>query len=612
MKTYLKFTCFSAGLFLSLPTIADISASGGQVSYASDGYILRTFTSSGTLKVSSGGTVELLLIAGGGGGAAHGGGGGAGGLIYKESFNLLPGEYPVIIGEGGAGGINSVNKGMGECGSDSSFAGLIAKGGGGGGSSGCAGLDGGSGGGGKGANGNTNVYSGGSGVEGQGFSGGDGVSNISQTFLLLSGGGGGAGGEAKDCDYNTTVSTDGGTGRAFWQFNVAYTNIYYAGGGGGGGRMNNVIKNGVGGLGGGGRGSITGSGADGLANTGGGGGGGAYTYSPETDWFMHPGGKGGSGILVIRYNQAELNIRMECSGGDFVEKDGEYEIRTFTKDGVFTADKLGTVEVLVVGGGGGGGSLYGGGGGGGGVLHAHYLLTSKTVQVTVGAGGASDTDGENSSFGDLIAYGGGAGGKDITLEREGHNGGSGGGGSGMANYQMSVLGGNNVLGQGYPGGIGTNKWAKQGAAKPGVGGGGGGAGGAGGNASTYLYNAENEEYRGTTGCGGDGLMFSQFNKAHTNAWFAGGGSGGSRPSVGITIADAGKGGGGKGSFGTDGSSGEDAVPNSGGGGGGGGFSYYAATPDAEKAWSGTPGGRGGSGIVIVRYKRDASTLIMLR
>ena len=103
----------------------------------------------------------------------------------------------------------------------------------------------------------------------------------------------------------------------------------------------------------------------------------------------------------------------------------------------------GTIDIIVVGGGGGGGSGNSGGGGGAG---GFILSTSVAVDVgkpyiiTIGAGGAVDTNGGNTIFKDsaetlnFIAYGGGAGGSSPDgaggTTRPGNPGGSGGGGGG--------------------------------------------------------------------------------------------------------------------------------------------------------------------------------------
>ena len=89
-----------------------------------------TFLAGGTFETPSALTVEYLVVAGGGGGGSgDGAGGGAGGLL-TGSQALGAAAYPVVVGGGGAGagtgelGTTSAN------GSDSTFAGLTAIGGG--------------------------------------------------------------------------------------------------------------------------------------------------------------------------------------------------------------------------------------------------------------------------------------------------------------------------------------------------------------------------------------------------------------------------------------------------------------------------------------------------
>ncbi|MGA1346355.1 MAG: LamG domain-containing protein, partial [Ilumatobacteraceae bacterium] len=83
-------------------------------------------------------------------------------------------------------------------------------------------------------------------------------------------------------------------------------------------------------------------------------------------------------------------------------------------------------EVLVVGGGGGGGARVGAGGGAGGFIEQSVTLSSSPVEVTVGSGGSGAgmssalvvspyaTDGSSSSFGAVIADGGGRGASNVT------------------------------------------------------------------------------------------------------------------------------------------------------------------------------------------------------
>ncbi len=269
--------------------------------------------------------------------------------------------------------------------------------------------------------------------------------------------------------------------------------------------------------------------------------------------------------------------------GGTVTISGEYRIHTFTSSGTLTAVSPGIVEYLVVGGGGGGGrgapdlAKVGGGGGAGGFLSGSMTIsTSQTI--TVGAGGAGGggqgKNGASSRIGSLVsAAGGGGGGHGVDSafsNRNGRNGASGGGAAVAHNPTASGAPGSGTSGQGHAGGSGNasnqNEY---------VSGGGGGGAGAAGASGTSKYSA---------GAGGLGKSSSI---SGSTKWYAGGGGG--AKSTGGTGGTGGQGGGGAGGLN---SAGLDATANTGGGGGGGG-GY----------WSGAHnGGKGGSGIVIVRYK----------
>jgi len=264
-----------------------------------------------------------------------------------------------------------------------------------------------------------------------------------------------------------------------------------------------------------------------------------------------------------------------------LDDDALYELHTFTGTGTHAfapSPEVTAVEVLVVGGGGGGGASTGAsdpaGGGAGGLVHRDaYAVGPDPVSLTVGAGGGVSQNGADSTFGTLVAIGGGAGGNDGTgAGSAGAPGGSGGGGGpvgadgGAALQPTSASGG-----AGHPGGRGDAY---------GEGGGGGGAGEPGGDACQSNCSPTRP------GFGGDGLYFPQFSHAGSPAgWFAGGGSGGGEQGPGPV--PAGLGGGGVGGHGSGASNhGQPGVPNTGGGGGGG---------------NNQNGGPGGSGVVVVRF-----------
>ena len=271
-------------------------------------------------------------------------------------------------------------------------------------------------------------------------------------------------------------------------------------------------------------------------------------------------------------------------------------------------------DILVVGGGGGGGGNIAGGGGGGAVLFGTNLKINAgvTVSVKVAKGGTGATKGTNlngtngydstiiiNSI-EYIAKGGGGGGSRASgdLGQSGNAGGSGGGGSHSDNASYQGFGGvsnknnyANFQSFGNNGGMGRPNYS--GSAPTYGSGGGGGAGSVG---SDFSY---------TTGGGNGGLgkeFISYFgtNVGH-NGYFAGGGGG----NTGFSGGNRGYGNGGLGLYGGGGNGGydgpleysaDDALINT--GGGGGGAKYDGGTAED------TNGGHGGTGFVIIRYRRN--------
>ena len=159
----------------------------------------------------------------------------------------------------------------------------------------------------------------------------------------------------------------------------------------------------------------------------------------------------------------------------------------FTSSGTWTKP-TGVTEVWVevVGGGGGGGtaasSSPGSGGGSGGRVTGWVPVTGN-VAVYIGAGGAPNTDGSQSSFGAIIADGGRRGTKVLSMYYASASGGSCGiGGSPGELSSYTGFGGNG--GGGVAGGLGAGNTGANsnigGNAVANTGGGGGGGRGSGG------------------------------------------------------------------------------------------------------------------------------------
>ena len=270
-----------------------------------------------------------------------------------------------------------------------------------------------------------------------------------------------------------------------------------------------------------------------------------------------------------------------------------------------------TAKVLVVGGGASGGfsadGISGGGGAGGVQYYTSYPITDGTTTVVVGNKGANPgsgptytpdpaiNDGEDTTFGSAIGYGGGGGAHEFPGIRNqpGHNGGSAGGG---ASYPFPGTGGGSPTQSSAPlvsGAGGTNYGNGAGAGgnsnPEGYGGGGGGAGGAG-------------QGRPNGANGGNGQAFPEFpgpalapaipstnvSTIGPTGLFAGGGAGGHN---GPTIYGPSPGGGGATAwYQANPSRGADAT---GYGSGGAGTQYGISNTLGSPA--GTPG------IVIVKY-----------
>lgn len=290
--------------------------------------------------------------------------------------------------------------------------------------------------------------------------------------------------------------------------------------------------------------------------------------------------QGASADKTLGYERGAVNLVYSGSTDGWVVSSAANESNTALGLTDFT------VEYLVVAGGGGSGGITtasstnysrGGGGagglrtshasdtsGGGGSTESTLTLSPNTnYTVTVGAGGAAGSKGEDSVFATITSEGGG---------QLGADGGSGGG----ADWADTTAG-SGTTNQGFAGGSNTSNILN---------GGGGGAGEAG--------NTDG------AGSGGDGVISTIItsSQATTNSvgevsgsdvYFAGGGSSGG--------AAAGLGGGGQSGANNGGdNAGAAGAANTGGGGG-------AATVDGPGSAN---GGAGGSGVVIIRYPSAVS------
>ncbi|MGI6496174.1 MAG: SGNH/GDSL hydrolase family protein [Kiritimatiellia bacterium] len=551
-----------------------------------DGSLAYSFSTpgSGLFTPPSAGPVKVFLVGGGGGGGGcgiakeslprdagvyasggylsrGGGGGGGGAVVSNDAVVVEKRPYVITVGAGGA---------QNENGGSSYAFGLQAIGGGAGAWQSASATAGGPGGGGN--------YNHPDGAEADGFfAGGTGVD--AGNNVGYGGGGAGAGGAG---GHAASSAGAGGAGVPCPYFDDGV--LYGAGGAGGasGGQDSPYAK----------------SGADGTPGTGAGGNG-------CNSWFhinAGAGGTGGSGmvILVCRVDDGYFHkeVIREASGGEkLAVRDGvKWMTHTYPTNGTFTAYEPMSVQALLVGGGGAGGkanNVRGGGGGAGGVLLLdEVLLLPGEYPVVVGAGGqAAGADGSPTTFNGFTALGGGGGGS--AWSSAGRPGGSGGGGCGPYNISGStVAGGAGDAAQGHGGGIGI--W--NGNDTNGKAGGGGGAGGAGGDATL-----------GISGSGGDAIACAFLGEAR---YYAAGGGGG-----GVFSNSAGSGGmgggaelGGHGGYYVSGSgssavlaSGTDGTAGTGSGGGGEG-----GTANMNSGI-----GKGGSGIVIVRYKLRPNGLVFI-
>ena len=252
-----------------------------------------------------------------------------------------------------------------------------------------------------------------------------------------------------------------------------------------------------------------------------------------------------------------------------------------------------TLEYLIVGGGGAGGDFFsgsgynaaGGGGGAGGYIYqapTTLKASSFSFPITVGSAGVStatsntsggySTSGGNSSFNNIIAYGGGRGGagnSSIANSYAAASGGSGGGGVRPDGGASFANGGSGTASQGNSGGSQVSG--------DGDGGGGGGAASAG----------------TSGGSGSQGGTGSISSITGASVYYSAGGGGGKGFTGGWVSNNGGTGGGGVGGAKANNAFGTNASTYGSGGGGAG------ASAGDNGIFA--KGGNGASGVVIVAY-----------
>jgi hypothetical protein len=325
MKSNRIFVLIAAILSIHLSAITPahaVSCVSGKSTFTGDGsiglanviYTVESFTSvvSGCTWTVPAGVVRVdaLIIGGGGGGGSWvGAGGGAGAMIDTTSITVTPGaSISVTVGDGGVGSVtndvsNAGYQSVGANGSNSIFNLITALGGGVGGSwNQAAGTGTGSGGG---ASGNTGSTAGNKADANYGNNGGS--TTIDYLYGYPTGGGGGAGSIGGTGTITASTrgnSGNGGTGKVS---TITGSSVYYAAGGGGGchGNGSYPCVPGSGGTGGGGAGDgwiasdTVANGGSGSTNTGSGGGGAGNPY--RNNGSASYGGKGGSGVVIVRY-----------------------------------------------------------------------------------------------------------------------------------------------------------------------------------------------------------------------------------------------------------------------------------------------------------------------
>jgi hypothetical protein len=225
-----------------LPKASYSATTGSPTITTVSGKTCIQFTGSGSITISTAGTVEALIVGGGAApgnwsAATYGGGGGAGGYYYTTTAYLPTGTYTVSVAAGGAGSTTVAGSpgGLSYIGG-TSLAHIVATGGGqGGGASGVGNGSPGASGGGSGGNaaynaGTTNLP-----IQGNNGGGTSGVGGY---------GGGGGGSASAGTSGTASVAGSGGNGTAN---SITGSSITYAVGGNATGGTNGTTNRGNGG-----------------------------------------------------------------------------------------------------------------------------------------------------------------------------------------------------------------------------------------------------------------------------------------------------------------------------------------------------------------------------
>ena len=334
-------------------------------------------------------------------------------------------------------------------------------------------------------------------------------------------------------------------------------------------------------------------------------------------------GRGGAAAAVTAF------------GGN-IYTNGDYTIHAFTyNNGVTEQFSIASappgtkVEIVAIGGGGAGGQGYtsSGGGGAGRLLYMPPTMNIGTGSwdITVGAGGPITATGDHNnssntanshgragtnttvvtaSSGTFTAGGGGGGNESYYFSSNYKDGtGNGASGGGAGDWWAPQRGGGTASrSQAYSGGYRLGDLSQNGAYLYGNDGGsrdsedGGHSSpheGSGGGGATGQPTAYGDQYASNQpSSGGRGLYLPQFDVSglgSPNGYFAGGGGGGSNGGGGTNFNGSGGyfGGGGRGQANSQSQSPAQGVDGTGGGGGGGAYTHS---------------GRGGHGVVLIRYK----------